>query len=142
SGENAATIETRTQFADRIIAELERIPGVTHAGLITNMPMNGRTFYGDAVRRADQPETDADIPAGFDAVSPGYFTAMGIPLLRGRTFTEADNRVDAPKVMLINQSMVARFFPDGEDPLGHRIQFKGAPHEVVGIVGDVRRFSI
>lgn len=142
SGENAATIETRTQFADRIIAELERIPGVTHAGLITNMPMNGRTFYGDAVRRADQPETDADIPAGFDAVSPGYFAAMGIPLLRGRTFTEADNRVDAPKVMLINQSMVARFFPDGEDPLGHHIQFKGAPHEVVGIVGDVRRFSI
>src|SRR5690606_6701388 len=43
---------------------------------------------------------------------------------------------------LINQSMVARFFPDGEDPLGHRIQLKGAPHEVVGIVGDVRRFSI
>ncbi len=142
SGEHARTIDNRIQFSDRILAGLEQIPGVTAAALITNMPMNGRVFYGDAIRRVDQPETDANITAGFDAVSPRFFEAMGIPVLRGRTFTAADNRTDAPKVMLVNQALVARFFPDGEDPMGHHILFKGAGYEIIGVVGDIRRFSL
>lgn len=142
SGEHARTIDNRIRFSDRILAQLGQIPGVTASALITNMPMNGRVFYGDAIRRVDQPETDANITAGFDAVSPRFFEAMGIPLLRGRTFTEADNRTDAPKVMVVNQALVARFFPDGEDPIGRHILFKGAGYEIVGIAGDIRRYSM
>ncbi len=142
SGDTAQTTEKRLQFTDRILDELRRIPGVTAAGMTSAIPMNGRRFFGDAVRRADQPQTDANITAGFDGVSPGYFDAMGIPLLRGRHLTEADNRADAPKVMLISESMVSRFFPDGQDPLGHRIWFKNDAWEIVGVVGDIRKFAL
>lgn len=142
TGDTAQTTEKRTQFTDRILAELQRIPGVTAVGMTSAMPMNGRNFYGDAVRRVDQPDTDANITAGFDGVSPGYFEAMGIPLLLGRNLTAADNSTTAPKVMLINQTMANRFFPDGEDPLGARILFKGAPWEIVGVIADIRKFAI
>jgi predicted permease len=142
SGDTAQTVEKRLQFADRVLAELEAIPGVERAGFISNMPMNGRRFFGDSVHRADQPVEDANIGAGFDAVSPGYFEAMRIPILRGRNLTAADNRVEAHKVMLVNRAMVDRFFDDGEDPLGGRIMFKGAPYEIVGVVADTRRFAV
>ena len=141
SGDTAQTIEKRTQFTDRILADLERIPGVNAAGVISAMPLNGRNYYGDSIHRSDQPVTDANITAGFDGVSPGFFRAMGIPFLRGRNLNHTDNRADAPKVMLVNEALVARFFPDGEDPLGGRIHFKGNDWEIVGVVGDVRRFN-
>lgn len=140
-GDTAQTVENRTQFTDRILAELERIPGVTAAGVISAMPLNGRNFYGDAIHRSDQPVTDANITAGFDGVSPGFFKALGIPILRGRNLTDADNRADAPKVMLVNLALIARFFPDGKEALGGHISFKGNDWEIVGIVGDVRRFN-
>lgn len=140
-GDTAQTVEKRTQFADRVLAELERIPGVTDAGVISAMPLNGRNFYGDAIHRSDQPVTDANITAGFDGVSPGFFHALGIPILRGRNLTAADNHADAHKVMLVNEALVARFFPDGEEALGGHINFKGNDWEIVGIVGDVRRFN-
>ena len=142
NGDTAETIEKRLQFADQILGELRQIPGVSSAGLITNMPMNGNRFYGDSIRRADQPQSDANINAGFDAVSPDYFETMGIPLLRGRNLSATDNRVDAAKVMLISQATVNRFFPGSEDPIGHHIQFKGEPYEIVGVVADIRRFSL
>jgi putative ABC transport system permease protein len=141
SGDTAQTIEKRTQFTDRILTELEQIPGVNAAGVISAMPLNGRNYYGDSIHRSDQPVTDANITAGFDGVSPGFFRAMGIPILRGRNLTAADNRADAPKVMLVNDALVDRFFPDGGDPLGGRIHFKGNDWEIVGVVGNVRRFN-
>lgn len=141
NGDTAQTLEKRLQFADRVLAELEAIPGVERAGLISNMPMNGQRFFGDSIQRADRIEPDNNIVAGFDAVSPGFFEAMRIPLLRGRDLTPADNRADAPKVMIVNQSVVDRFFADGEDPLGHHILFKGDAYEIVGVVADTRRFG-
>ncbi len=142
TGDNIATIEKRILFADRVLAELKMIPGVTDAALITNMPMNGRSFYGDSVQRADKIEEDNNITAGFDAVSPGFFKAMRIPMLQGRDLTDFDNSTDAHKVMIINEAMVDRFFPEDEDPLGHKIIFKGDPYEIVGVVGNINRFAV
>ncbi|MDQ8205393.1 ABC transporter permease [Pelagicoccus sp. SDUM812003] len=142
SGDNASSIEKRVRYADRLLAEFRAIPGATEVALITNMPMNGRTFYGDSLQRADKIEEDNNITAGFDAISPGFFNTLDIPILAGRDLSEADNREDAHKVMLINQSMVERFFPDGEDPLGKHMIFKGDPYEVVGVVGDINRFGV
>ncbi|HWA87463.1 MAG TPA: ABC transporter permease [Opitutus sp.] len=140
-GDTAQTVQKRVQFSDRILAGLERIPGVSAAGVISALPLNGHNYYGDSVRRTDQPQTDANLTAGFDGVSPGFFRALGIPILRGRNLTDADNRADAPKVMLINQAMVARFFPNGENPLGGHIRFKNDDWEIVGVVGDVRTYD-
>lgn len=143
NGDTAQTIEKRLQFADRILTELHTIPGVERAAFISNMPLNGNRFFGDSIQRADRIEPDNNnIVAGFDAVSPGYFATMGTPLLRGRDLTAADNRIDGPKVMIVNQSVVDRFFEATEDPIGHHIQFKNEPHEIIGVVADARRFAV
>ncbi len=142
TGESARTVDDRIRFSDRVLAELRSIPGVEQAGFISNMPLNGNRFFGDSIQRADRIESDNNIVAGFDAVSPGYFETMRTPLLRGRDFTPADNHVDAPRVMLVNQSVVDRFFDADENPIGHHILFKGEPYEIVGVVADSRRFSL
>ncbi len=80
----------------------------------------------------------------YHSVTPNYFHAMGIPLLRGRVFTEQDVR-GKPGVIIINETLARRFWPD-EDPIGERLAIglsfddEGAPesYEIVGIVGDVR----
>jgi putative ABC transport system permease protein len=78
-------------------------------------------------------------------VSSDYFRTLGITLLRGRAFTAQDGS-DAPRVMVINEAMARRFFPD-VDPLGRRIAFNstdGAPvwREIIGVVKDVRHKSL
>lgn len=138
----AQSAEKRIQFSDRILEGLSRIPGVTASGLISNMPMNPRSYFGDSIRRTDQPDSDANIEAGFDAISPGYFEAMGIPILRGRNLSATDNQVDAPKVMVVSQATADRFFKEGENPLGHHILFKGNGYEIVGVARDIRRYSL
>lgn len=142
NGDTAQTVENRLQFADQVLAELHTIPGVESAAFISNMPLNGNRFFGDSIQRTDRIEDDNNIVAGFDAVSPGYFATMRTPLLRGRDLTPADNQVDAPKVMIVNQAVIDRFFAANEDPLGYHIQFKGEPHEIVGVVADARRFTV
>jgi putative ABC transport system permease protein len=142
SGATAQTVEKRTQFTDAILRELVAIPGVTSAGMTSAMPMNNRQYFGDFVHRADRPATANKNSAGFDAVSPDFFKAMGIPLLRGRTLTPADNQADAPRVMIVNAAFVERWFDEGENPLGARLVFKGAEWEIVGVVGSVRRFAL
>jgi len=87
-----------------------------------------------------QGESAPAVPLVF--VSPGYFRALGVPLLRGRNFAETDNE-DAPPVAVINQAMARRYFPN-QDPIGQRIRVGGPERpqnqwmEIVGLVGDVR----
>ena len=142
NGDTAQTVEDRIRFSDAVLEELQSIPGVESAAFVSNMPMNGMGFFGDAIQRADRIEPDNDITAGFDAVSPGFFKTMRTPFLRGRDLVPADNRVDAPKVMIVNQAVVDRFFDEGEDPLGHHIQFKREPYEIVGVTANARRFAV
>ena len=143
SGATAQTIEKRTQFTDAILRELRAIPGVADAGMSSSLPMNNNQMsYGDQMHRVDKPETAGRAGAGFDGVSPDYFKTIGIPLLRGRVLTAADNRVDAPKVMVVSSVFVDQFFTEGEEPLGAQIFFKGAPWEIVGIVGGIRRYAM
>jgi predicted permease len=71
-------------------------------------------------------------------VSPGFFTAMGIPMLRGRTFS-AEDREGGPGVMILSAEMARRFWPN-EDPIGRNI-LAGEPYRVIGVVGDVRNLN-
>jgi predicted permease len=70
-------------------------------------------------------------------VSPGYFRALGIPILKGRGFTDFD-RADSAPVILINDALARQYFPN-QDPIGRRIDDRGA---IVGIVGDVRQSGL
>ena len=137
----APTAGHRVRFMRDILQRIEQIPGVAAAGLVSSAPMNGLVGFGDLVSREDRPETRNDLQTGFDSATGGFFQAAGIPLLRGRLFTEADNDEKAPKVMLINEALARRLF-EKEDPLGRLLHFKDATWEIVGIVGDVRQFQL
>lgn len=141
AGVKAPTIEHRLRFVQRVLERVEQIPGVTCAGMISSYPMNGANYFGDLASREDKPETRNDLRVGYDAVAGHTFQALGIPLLQGRLFTEADNALSAPKVMVISESLSRIFFGD-ESPLGRQVHFKDAAYEVVGVVGSVRRFQL
>jgi putative ABC transport system permease protein len=113
-------------------------PGVQSAGFATYVPLSG--FDNDSNFEI---EGRPPLPVGtynmarYRPVSAGYFETIGIPLLRGRSFTPADT-ADAPSVVVINDSM-AREYWRSENPIGQRIQMAGGPAwgTVIGVVGDV-----
>jgi len=142
-GTKAPTVGHRVRFIRDVLDRVGRIPGVASAGMVSCTPMNGNRYYGDLVTREDQPDTrnDSRFNAGFDSVAGDFFPTLGIPLLRGRFFTAADNDEAAPKVMIVNDVLARRLFGD-EDPVGRLLHFKDATWQIVGEVGSVRRFAL
>jgi len=137
----APTVEHRTRFIRDIINSVSQVPGVASVGEASSTPMNGRNGYGDFVSREDQPATRNNLNAGFDSVDGDFFKTFGIPLLRGRLFTEADNNEKGQKVMIVNDVLARRLFPN-EDPVGRLLHFKDAAWEIVGVVGSVRQYQL
>jgi putative ABC transport system permease protein len=137
------------QIGQDIFRRLDALPGVEHAALTGLLPLEGNfnslpiTIVG---RQLDSDPTHGN--SRWMTVSPAYFDALKIPLMRGRVFTDADRR-DAPPVALVNQAMARQFWP-GRDPLNDRLvigkglgQDFGEPvRQVVGIVGDVREDAL
>ena len=132
----------QTAALQNVRDELLRLPGVEAVGAVDMLPLAGaRAAYGFEI------EGRPDLPPGeggsIDSrrAAPGYFEAMRIPLIRGRTFTD-DDRAGAPGVAVVNQAAARRFWP-GEDPIGQRIQLGGNdPLTIVGIVGSIRHFGL
>ena len=136
--------ERGSQFFHEILGRTRAVPGVQSASIAASVPM-GLSEYGDSLKiDGYQPPKDQPAPvAGYNAVSPGYFETMRIPLLRGRAFLDADN-LSSSRVAIINEAMANRYWPTqnpigrsfvmGEDP-GHAVQ-------VVGIVKNSRTGSI
>ena len=136
-------IPKQASFYESLVAKVSTIPGVESAASSIRIPLIGFnastsfTIQGRPVQPGSEPTTD------YRAVTGGYFKTMGIPLLKGRDFTERDNK-DAPETVVINQMMAERFF-SGEDPIGKRIQIFPDParwREIVGVVGDVRLLGL
>jgi putative ABC transport system permease protein len=123
---------------DRIMA----IPGVVDVGATNCLPLAGGFGMGFDILGRPRGDASSSGGAGFYSISWSYFNAFKIPLLRGRSFTEHDNGA-APGVVMINQAMAKRFWPNS-DPLRDRIQigagagpaFAEGPRQVIGIVGD------
>ena len=135
-----ATRAQGTAFVSQLEENLAALPGVRSAGVTTALPLSGMEntpYFEIAGRPAGQVRNQT---VG-SSVSPSYFQAIGIPLLRGRFFNEHDTAA-SPRVAIISQAMATRFFP-GEDPLGQRIAVYGGAgtptfDEIVGIVGDIK----
>ena len=123
-------------FYRRLLERVEAIPGVTAAGAIRLLPLT-RPIGNWSITVEGAPFTPADDPNGdFQWVTPGYFAAMDTPIVRGRWLTAAD-RENADLVVLINETMAARYWP-GQEALGRR--FKMGTGEtpwmtIVGILG-------
>ncbi|HEV2280224.1 MAG TPA: ABC transporter permease [Acidobacteriaceae bacterium] len=147
SGERFQTTAPVAQLVRDGQDRLNAVPGVVAAGASNCLPLAaGFGMVFDIVGRPkDGPFTGG---AGFYSISSGYFSSLGIPLVRGRLFTERDD-ASAPGVVVISEAMARRYWPHS-DPLKDRIQigagagpaFAEPPRQVIGIVGDTRNRSV
>ena len=139
--------EKQEPFYRELVRRIESLPGVRSASSIIPLPLNGDAFVisfeteGRPVEKGNQPSAD------FFAIEEGYFKTIGVSLLKGREFTERDNKT-APPVIIVNEAFAKKFFP-GEDPIGKRIKpgistnsDKPAMREIVGVVSDVRNRNL
>jgi putative ABC transport system permease protein len=128
--------ETREPFYRHVLDETRRLPGVTGAAYTSFLPMvMGGGIW--PVQIAGHPENFANRrTASLRFVTPGFFQAMGIPLLAGRDVRQADSP-KAPYVALVSQSFVRRYWPE-ENPLGRHIEIGNHERTVIGVVGDIR----
>jgi predicted permease len=138
-----------TSFAERWLAAVRALPGVEHAAAADLLPMSGG--WNDSVILAEgyvmQPGESLISPVSTVA-SDGYFEAMEIPLVRGRTF-DARDTADSPRVAVVDERLAAKFWP-GQDPIGRRLYLPSSPDDllkvgpdtvfitVVGVVSDVQ----
>jgi putative ABC transport system permease protein len=138
---------SQARFAERLVENLREIPGVQSAAIGTAPPLFGYHSRSDIsiegmgpMKRGDYPHPD------FHKISPGFTETLRIPLVAGRTFTNADNET-APKVCLINSQLAQKFFAHG-DAVGHRITFderkEGSTEwiTIVGVVGDTKMYGL
>jgi putative ABC transport system permease protein len=122
--------------ATEIEDQLRQLPGVTAVGLSTVLPLSGRgSLVGFAVDGAPPPPANINAEIALASVSPGYFTAIGAGLQRGRTFTAQDT-AESPRVAMINEAGARQWF-NGEDPITRFVQVNGVRIEIVGLAADV-----
>jgi putative ABC transport system permease protein len=135
--------EQRTAFADALLERMKTLPGVQAVGLASSMPLVADEVVGfniegrPLIAPSDLPNTN------YYAITPDYFRAMGIRLVRGRVFTAQDD-AQAPRVAIINETMARQHFPN-EDPIGKRINITNGPdtwREIIGIVGDIKQYGV
>jgi putative ABC transport system permease protein len=133
-----------TAFYRDLLGRAAALPGVQAASAVSSAPFagpnSGNLFVREGhevARREDAPDTD------YRVVTPGYFGTLGIPIRRGRDFTEADGA--GPEVTIISESFARLFFAD-VDPIGHRIRLgdiaNGVWRTVIGVAGDARYQSV
>jgi putative ABC transport system permease protein len=127
------------EYYPALLADLSSIPGVRSAALLPALPFGGGTGQSTVTPSATPPQPLAPLTDA-ETVSPGFFGAVGVPLIRGRDFTWHDTP-ESPRVALLSESLATRLFPQG-DAIGHQVRVGAAPtHQavaVVGIVGDIR----
>jgi predicted permease len=139
-----ADAAARRAFWTRLIAKVRALPGVTAAGLTTNVPFNGNVSSGSYAIVGYTPGPSETAPHGRQEVVGGdYFRAMQIPLVEGRLFTDTDT-AESPSVVVVDQYLVRRYFP-GQSALGHQIQ-RGGPNSpkltIVGVVGTINSIDL
>jgi predicted permease len=124
-----------------LLQELRNISGVRSAAVVSMLPIqNAWTNAGFAVE--DRPPLLASQTpmAEIRTASPGFFQSLGIPLQRGRDFTDTDGE-KGPDVVIVNATLARRHFA-GEDPVGRRLLLGTTPFTIVGVVGDVRQAGL
>ncbi len=138
----SADEERQRLFQQQLIERLSTTPGVVAVGTINHLPLAGGgpdgTFFIN-----NNPSRKGN--AEYRLASGGYFAAMGIPVLRGRTFDQTD-QVNAPNAAVVSQAFVKKYWPD-EDPIGQTIQFGNMDTDlrllhIVGVVGDVHDYGV
>jgi putative ABC transport system permease protein len=128
-------------FFDKLLERVHALPAVTRVGLVDGLPFGNNGLEGK-LRIADRPRLagDGDLKTEKRVVSPGYFEALGIPLLEGRNFLPSDDQRSAP-VALVNERLARLVWPKAS-PIGKRVAWGETWMTVVGVVGNVHQSSI
>lgn len=139
-GDQYAKPEQIVNFDTELLNRVRSLPGVEAAGLTNVVPGGG--YYGD--HEIWIPEHPAESPGehhfvAYRTADPGYFSAIGIPLLRGRFFSD-NERLEHDKFVIVNQELVRQYF-SGEDPLGKHLRVEwrtpqGENYEIIGVVAN------
>jgi predicted permease len=136
--EKYATAARMATFADETVRRLAALPGVRAAGAVQDLPFRGGLNVV-CLHIPGRPLPRDCPPVRIYSVTPGYFAAMGIPLVRGRLYEQRDwSRPTHPAV--VNEALARKYFP-GQDPIGQYVTAKHRPddrHQIIGVVGDVR----
>ncbi|MGA9770147.1 MAG: ABC transporter permease [Blastocatellia bacterium] len=139
----ARTGQQRAAFFEQTIDRISALPGVQAAGAVSALPFHDNSIVITGtftIEDQPQPPPGTEPSAYLTAATSDYFTAMSIPLRRGRFFTRFD-RAGAPPVVLIGETLARRYWPN-EDPVGKKIKLgffgETATREIIGIVGDAR----
>jgi putative ABC transport system permease protein len=132
-------------FFQRLLERLQSQPGVKAVGAGTDLPLEGSWLRAFSAEDRPEPEAGKFPVIYHTAVRGDYFEALGIPLKRGRYFSEQE-RPEAPCEVVLSESMARRFWP-GEDPIGKRLKWGARQTEtpwlaVVGVVGDVKQAAL
>ena len=114
--------ERRAAFFDEVMRRVRELPGVQSAAVAGNLPL---TYNGDSMthwrgRRTRPRRLANDRMSSYRAIGPGYFNTMGIPIVRGRDFTDQD-KGDSKDVVVISEKTAQHFWP-GQDPIGKRLK--------------------
>ena len=134
------------EFYRAALERIDRLPGVEAAGVVSNIPLGGGNSSGTiTVDTQSVPRDKTELEADQRVISPGYFNAMGIPILRGRDFDDRDSDTAAP-VAIIDQTMAEKYWP-GEDPIGKRLKLSDLNSKmpwlmIVGEVGHVHNRTL
>jgi putative ABC transport system permease protein len=135
----------RVAFYDRVLADVEHLPGVLAAGYTTSVPLEWKGAASEFRIEGVVPDKGTAYDANHRQVSASYLKAIGMPLVRGRLFDGGDTETSRP-VVIINETMARRYWRD-DDPVGRRITLDrfNPPDRwltIVGIVGDVRQMGL
>jgi putative ABC transport system permease protein len=129
-------------FVEQLEARLRAIPGVESAALSNGLPFAGAAENSFFLDKDDMNQPNGEKMGVMYITTPGYRDALGLTLLRGRYFTDAD-RADTARVAIVDESFVEKYF-DGADPIGKTL-YDGSdatPAEIVGVVGHVKHYGI
>jgi len=130
----------RIAFFDALLQKLAGVPEIRAAGIVQTLPMRGSFVLSFTVQGRPAPKPGETPSAHHRAVSPDYFRALGIPLLRGRPFTDGDVE-KSPMVAVVDEEFARQHFPN-EDPIGRGLDIGNGTdgfYQIVGVAGKVRQ---
>jgi putative ABC transport system permease protein len=130
---------TELNYLQQIMQRVQAVPGVRSTGFVTTLPLEGGSTNGDVKIEGRPADPKAPLITNKQFVAGNYFSAMRIPLIKGRYFTDNDTQ-DSPKVAVVDHAFARQFFP-GQDPIGKRFDVNwGDPgwSEIIGVVADTK----
>ena len=133
--------ERGRRFYETLQARLAELPGIDAVALARSVPVQAGGLATSAAPEGYQPKPNEAMEVEATMITPGYYRAIGTPLLRGREFTDADRR-GAPRVIIVNQAFADRYWP-GQDPIGKHVgEISTPPSVVVGVVATAKYRSL